>query len=88
MIEIPNDDVSPGDIKTQADLPQADLSDVKLQKADLKRANLRRADVCGAEMSTARVNRAKADGHNGEYITESHLSLIGAHVRSSDEPDD
>jgi Uncharacterized low-complexity proteins len=73
---------------SDADLRRADLSSADLRRADLHRAELGGADVREAKMSSARVDGAQANYYEGEYITESHLSLMGAYVRSSDEPDD
>jgi Uncharacterized low-complexity proteins len=88
---IPNSDtVSPSDIQDGADLSDADLTNADLKgatliEADLTDAHLSYADVREAEMSTARVVKVNITLSEKEYLTESHLSLMGAYVRRGDE---
>jgi Uncharacterized low-complexity proteins len=67
------------------DFGKADLRQADFRQADLHGADLRGADVRGAKMSTARVVKVPTEHDDTKYLTESQLSLMGAHVRASDE---
>jgi|APHM01.1.fsa_nt_gi Uncharacterized low-complexity proteins len=70
MVEIPNDDdVSPSDIKREADLTGADLSDACLFNADLGKADLHYADLSDADLTDADltdVDLSDADLRNAD----------------------
>lgn len=87
--EIPNDNLTLGDIEPGADLMYADLSDASLGGADLSGADLHRADLSGADLqevdlSGADLRWANLSGAELDGADLSESNLVGANLLGAD----